>query len=240
MNDCGTDTTGGGFFECVPPGTTPVQSDSCGAPDWCGQCSCGPQPETPYGTGNVCDELTPCPSAETDPGFETYASVCDLAGQCTACLTDDDCSLDAPRCATGRSGFGNECFECIDSVDCPEARPFCVPMEAAFQTYTPGGACHECTTHTDCATGICVEGACEPQCAVPEDCNSPFLTCGAELRCVAAPCATAAECAEFGECLDGGCVRMSCSVDSECVGGACVNAACYSGPGSCVEHFAYP
>jgi hypothetical protein len=237
-NDCSTTTSG--YYECVPPGATPVQSDSCGAVGWCGQCACGPEPQAPYGTGSVCDDVTTCPNAETAPGFDSYASVCDLNGQCTACAIDDDCPTETPRCAAGRTGSGNECFECVEDLDCPELTPHCIPLEASYLAYTPGGACHECATTADCALGVCVEGTCQPQCVTADDCPSEFSTCDAEERCSPAPCTTASECASFGSCVDGGCARTTCVVDGDCSGGACVNGYCYSGAGACVEHFAYP
>jgi hypothetical protein len=237
-NDCGGSTSS--FFECVPPGVTPTPYSSCGAPQWCGQCSCGPEPLAPYGTGQSCGEgLDACPSVETTPGFESYAGVCGADLLCTACVLDGDCSLEAPRCAPGRTGFGTECFECLEAVDCPAARPHCVPLQA-FDSGYAGGACQECVQASDCALGICLEGTCQPQCETSETCASEFLHCSAAQRCEPPSCLDSSECAEFGECAAGLCSRRLCASDRECEGGACVNGACYSGAGSCVEHFAAP
>lgn len=236
-SDCGT--SAGSFFECVPPGVTPAQFDACGAPDWCGQCTCGPQPEAPYGTGLTCDDSTPCPTAESTPGFETYASVCGAQAQCTACELDEHCPEQLPRCAASRTGFGTDCFECLESSDCPAVEPYCVPLPS-IGSASPGGACRECQVTEDCASGVCLEGACEPGCTNAEDCGSPFLHCGSAQRCEPLPCSATSGCPDHGECVDGGCRRAACSTDADCASGACVNGACYTGPGTCVEQFAYP
>src|SRR5687768_12202743 len=65
-------------YECVPPGGTVNQPPLCGAPGWCGECGCPPQPLPLAGAGNPCDAPADCPQS----GAERAASVCGDNGFC--------------------------------------------------------------------------------------------------------------------------------------------------------------
>src|SRR4051812_18141969 len=66
--------------QCLSPGQA-TPSGGCGALGWCGQCSCGPMPQTPLGNGMTCKADADCPAPVA--GTST-ASVCDPSRQvCT-------------------------------------------------------------------------------------------------------------------------------------------------------------
>lgn len=234
--DCGTSTSGG-FFECVPPGTTPQQDGGCGAPDWCMQCSCPPRPIEPYGIYQDCVVNADCPTATTVPGLDRYASFCGAGGTCVACRDDGDCPSDAPRCAINALGQA-DCFECVDGADCADPAPVCDVVGASLGG--TGGSCVPCSVTSDCATGICLQNACVDQCSTDAECGgAPEISC-VDARCVPRPCTSSGDCPALFACTQGACHRITCQSDAVCGGGTCVNAACYDGLGSCYEIFAMP
>lgn len=216
-------------FQCVAPGESAVMPDICGAPDWCGQCSCPPQPPRIEGGGMGCQSDSDCPAA-MDP--QRTASRCGDSG-CDECIEDEHCGTEAPRCAMGPYGY-SECFECVMDEDCTGERPFCVRVSGpGFPSM--GGVCRPCLTTADCVSGVCVQNACTPACGTSTagDCRSPYDACQDD-RCVPAPCTTDEECGEFGACTDGACQREPCGADADCgADAACVNARCYPDLGTC-------
>jgi hypothetical protein len=216
-------------FECVPPGETVKQPPLCGAPGWCGECGCPPQPLPIEGAGNPCDAPADCPQS----GAERAASVCGDNGLCAECVSNTDCGSEAPYCDFGPRG--NECFECRADTDCSPERPRCLLTReiAPSLGFGEGGSCVACRETADCATGICIDYACRPECSSDASCGGAMRACLDE-RCVAAPCQEADECGEFGICTNSSCARQTCTTDADCgATNACINHACYPEAGSC-------
>jgi hypothetical protein len=229
-----------GIAECVPPGATPAPDTGCGALSWCGQCSCPPEPQVPYGTYNTCTTDDDCLSADADAGVTMhYASHCDSSGQCVECSTDVDCPTGFPRCGQVPGNLGNGaplCQECNVASDCPSDRPFCA-LTSGFGGGTLYGECKQCQATTDCEVGVCSGGTCVAECSDAAPCQSPLSECGAAGRCVPKSCTVAGDCPEQTVCNNGACELKACAADSECPGGACVNGTCHTGVGMCYFHY---
>ena len=215
-NQC-TDAYGcGAGATCYAPGVDPPAI--CGAPQWCGLCTCPAMPTVPQGSGNACSESgPPCPSV-SDTVLRA-ASVCNPdTNVCTECLADDDCSENLPYCGAGT------CYQCKTEADCSEQTPYC---------YASVGACRQCSTTADCVTGVCSsDGACIPGCQTDAECG-PNRICGSEQRCVPQPCQGESECSEQSTCSDQTCRANTCTGDAACPSGYCVGGSCYETPGGC-------
>lgn len=210
--------------QCLSPGQAPPPA-GCGAPGWCGQCNCGPEPQAPLGYGTPCQTKAECPAANPDV---STASVCEL-GQCTQCATSADCPASTPVCGSVQAGLSRQfrlCLECLADKDCPSAKPHCAGSGAVTR-------CVVCASDADCATGVCSAGACVPGCSAQAPCPNPLTTCGAVQRCEPLKCEGGSACPSNAACLQGVCVRRSCTKDSECDSGGCVNSLCHETLGSC-------
>lgn len=214
----------GGFMLCLLPGQAPP-SGGCGAPQWCGQCDCPPQPMAPSGTGTPCETSQDCPAPA---GVGATASVCD-AGACTACAQDSDCPSALPVCGQvsvqyqGATSF-RACKACAQDSDCPAERPYC---QGSYGV----SSCVACRTTADCQSGVCSNGACTPACGPSQPCGSA-LQCSAELRCEALSCQSDAACPANFACTGGHCARRACTSDAVCEGN-CLSGACYDSLGTC-------
>jgi hypothetical protein len=220
-----------GVTQCLAPGQA-VPPTACGAAGWCGQCNCGPQPQTPIGNGMSCQTSTDCPAATPS---SSSASVCDM-GLCAQCATKADCPAAAPACATVRGGFFQSfrlCVECALDTDCPSSKPHCAVSGGIAK-------CVACASDTDCAMGVCSNGACVPGCSAQIPCQNPLTQCGATQRCEALTCQNDAACPPNTACQEGHCTRRACSQDSDCDGGNCVNRICYETLGTCYTQMLYP
>lgn len=216
----------GGVPMCLVPGQAPP-SGGCGAPQWCGQCSCPAQPQVPMGTGMACQTSQDCP----EPGAGTSAArVCNGA-TCTACVQDSDCP-NSTVCGQVTTLFGagptnfRICTACNLDSDCPSARPFC-------QANYGASACVACRTTSDCQSGICSSGTCTPVCSAAAPCG-PALQCNAQQRCEALSCQRDVDCPKNIACSGGHCARRACTSDATCEGN-CVNGFCYDSLGTCYE-----
>ncbi|HXK18914.1 MAG TPA: hypothetical protein VNG33_13980, partial [Polyangiaceae bacterium] len=230
--DCPATPLSVGITHCLWPGESPPSS-GCGAPQWCGQCSCPPMPRAPAGTGMQCTTNADCPAAT--PGLST-AGVC-AAGSCTQCATNTDCPTEAPICssvqvalfpgaAPGTTPTFHVCVACQTDTDCPGAKPHC-SLEGGT------AACVACTSTIGCAQGVCASGACVPGCGPAQPCSSPLQECGALQRCQALSCASSASCPPNTDCAAGHCGRRTCTADAQCDQGACVKGICYETRGTC-------
>ena len=219
----------GGISMCLVPGQVPP-SGGCGAPQWCGQCSCPPQPQAPSGTGTPCQTSDDCPKPSA--GSAT-ASVCNAAaGACTACAQDSDCPSSAPVCGQvnelfvpGAMSF-RVCNVCAMDSDCPSERPHC---QASYGI----AACVACLTTADCQSGTCSNGTCTPVCSPTQSCGVA-RQCNAQQRCEALSCQSDADCPTNFNCSGGHCAQRSCTSDAVCDGN-CVNGFCYESLGTCYE-----
>lgn len=210
--------------QCLSPGQAPPPA-SCGAPGWCGQCNCGPQPQAPLGYGTPCQTSADCPVANAD---QATASVCDL-GSCTPCAAAADCPASTPVCGWLRVGFAQQvrlCVECNGDADCPSSKPHCGAAGGVSK-------CFVCAADKDCATGTCSNGACVPGCTAQTPCPNPLTACGATERCEPLSCQNNDACPTNASCQQGHCARRACTKDSECDSGGCVNGVCYETLGSC-------
>ncbi|HVY25321.1 MAG TPA: hypothetical protein VHB79_02175 [Polyangiaceae bacterium] len=220
-----------GVAQCLAPGqaTPPV---GCGAVGWCGQCSCGPQPQLPLGNGMSCTQSIDCPAAS--PKAST-ASLCDM-GVCTQCITSADCPATAPACGMVRSNITQlfrMCLECQVDSDCPATSAHC-SLSGGL------GHCVTCASDKDCQFGICSSGGCVPGCSAQSPCPSPLTRCGATQRCEALPCDNDAACPHNAVCKQGACARRSCAQDRDCDTGGCVNGLCYETLGTCYTQMFAP
>ena len=210
--------------QCLSPGQAPPAA-SCGAPGWCGQCNCGPQPQAPLGNGMPCQTSADCPAQSPDVAT---ASVCEL-GSCTQCATSADCPAEAPACGSAPVGFlppFRQCLECAADTDCPSTKPHCAWVGMVAK-------CFACASDADCATGICSGGACAPGCSAEAPCPSALTSCGALQRCEPLRCQGGSACPTNAACLQGVCARRTCANDRECDSGGCVNGLCHETLGSC-------
>jgi hypothetical protein len=212
-------------------------SPACGAPDWCGQCSCPPQPITPYGEFSPCDEETPCPSEADYPDRLLYASVCHPESlQCVECASDADCADPTPSCAL----YLNRCVACANDSDCGAELPACISQEyASVETRR----CHECSNDAQCDVGLCSSNfTCVPECTSDAECApSDLMVCDMTTqRCAARPC-DGGQCPGLGACAGTACERATCASDADCpTGNYCVNTRCYDQPGYCVDVYIEP
>lgn len=210
--------------QCLSPGQAPPPA-SCGAPGWCGQCNCGPQPQAPLGYGMPCQTSAECPTPNPDA---STASVCEL-GSCTQCATSADCPAGAPVCGSVPAGFSQQlrlCLECLADKDCPSANPHCAGAGGLTK-------CFVCASDEDCDTGVCSAGVCVPGCSAQAPCPNPLTTCGAAQRCEPLECQDGSACPANAACLQGVCARRSCTKDTDCDSGGCVNSLCHETLGSC-------
>lgn len=207
---------------CLNPGES-APGPGCGAPQWCGQCNCPPQPTPPLGNGMACQSNADCPQPNaTAP----TASVCN-SGTCTACTQNSDCPSSTPTCGTVTAQFIDSfraCSVCTADTDCPSARPHC---QGSYGV----SACVECRTTADCASGVCSNGSCTPQCTASQACGAG-MQCNAQQRCEALSCQSDADCLANQACTMGHCGRRACTTDPMCQG-ACVNGGCYDSLGTC-------
>jgi hypothetical protein len=208
-----------------------VPDIGCGAPMWCGNCSCPPEPLAPTGTGAVCQDSLDCPGPADG---EATASLC-IENQCTQCASNAHCPATAPACSSVGGAFGPSfqfCTQCAQDGDCGDELPHC-------QNQYGIGRCVACLVTTDCADGICVEGACVPECGPDEPCSNPLTECDDQLRCGPLACADDSACPANTRCASGGCARRACDADSDC-DGYCVNSFCYETLGTCHTAYAVP
>lgn len=221
----------GGTTMCLLPGQAPP-AGGCGAPMWCGQCSCPPQPPVPLGNGQACQTGADCPKPMD--GFAT-ATVC-AAGQCGVCAENSDCPEAAPVCGAVQSGFMGGptfrlCTACALDAQCPNERPHC-------QLNYGLSKCVACVTTAECATGVCFEGSCTPSCGADKPCGGA-LECSPELRCGPLSCSNDSVCPVNMACNAGHCARKACTSDTMCQG-ACVSGFCYDSLGTCYTQLAVP
>lgn len=223
--------------ECFSPGDSPDPPPfSCGAPDWCGECSC---PTQPAGLYTQCSTDVDCPApAEPDEVSLPFCDTETLA--CEGCLDDADCSVDTPHCVELYLGARalKRCGACEMDTDCPAETPRCL---ANYDDPLAAPACVECLNSSECAMGICVGNSCRPECDPSDDGCSPSGTsqCNPEtLRCERRSCATAADCGTHIDCEAGQCSRRACEADSECdAAGHCVNGYCFDAFGLCEDTY---
>ena len=211
-----------GIAMCLVPGQAPPAA-SCGAPQWCGQCSCPPQPAMPAGTGMACETNQDCPLPTANT---VSASICSN-GTCSACAQDSDCSSSLPACGSVQPRFAPSfrlCSACVVDSDCPSERPHC---QGSYGV----SACVACLTTADCSTGVCNLGSCIPQCSPTQACGEA-MECSTEQRCQALSCQSDVDCPVNYACTNGHCGRRACTADAACVGN-CVNGACYQALGTC-------
>ncbi len=137
------------------------------------------------------------------------------------CRSDDDCAA-AAACASAndegpRCGIGPPADDCAADAECASPT-VCAVVER-----------NSCTEHRACAQP-CDAGSC-----------SADERCGADGRCVPAPCDDGFTCAAWRTCggeggaVDAhGCVTPSCASDFDCADGAvCVNRLCAPRAGTC-------
>lgn len=227
-NECTDAQTCGSAATCYAPGET--RAAICGAPQWCGECSCPAMLPVPEGNGTACDEATACPTV-SDTVLRA-ASVCAPdTNLCTECLTHADCSENLPHCGIDESSGVRMCFQCSDDADCGGDTPHCFKLQSPFPSEL--GYCRQCQTTAGCAAGVCdINGTCSPGCQNDAQCG-PNRVCGAEQRCVPKPCETDGECSSQSTCSDQTCRAVSCTSDAACPGGYCVKGSCYETPGGC-------
>lgn len=227
------------YERCLAPGET--FHFTCGAIDWCGQCTCGPQPILPDGSGTVCSTETDCPESTAQLDGRV-ASVCDDdLGSCQECAEDSDCSEERPYCALEEWSGTRQCFECKTEDDCSGESPVCNLIAPVGGT-ARAGSCVECVTTADCSEGICQsDNVCYDQCQTDEDCASFEFTACQDKRCAPTSCSRDADCPSNAECTTLGCQRKQCTADDDCDAGAfCVNTRCYDQEGTCEEELAVP
>ncbi len=166
--------------------------DICGAPNWCGQCTCPSMP--PYGAGNFCDESTPCPDPDASPSTYGTASICDpTSNSCGTCISDEDCGTG--QCVSDSYSGGKTCVGCQQDADCETGtcsiNHVCVP---------------ECSGDHDCERNeVCsAKERCEPRlCKADSDCH-------AQSECLDGRCSTRV-CNSDDNCDAGYCVLGLCS-----------------------------
>lgn len=149
-------------------------------------------------------ENSKCSYGPRPAGFVCNANggqLCDGAGGCVNCLTDNDCgngqcvnnSCVMPSCNDGLKN-GNE-----SDVDCGGSCGVCAQKDT-------------CNSSTDCSTGLCLQGQCRT-CSEDNDCaTDTFCTFG---HCVADrvqgdTCTADSQCAS-GSCADGTCCESACN-----------------------------
>ncbi|HYP87022.1 MAG TPA: hypothetical protein VEQ59_02700 [Polyangiaceae bacterium] len=221
---------------CLSP-EDPTPQPSCGAPGWCGQCNCPPQPTAPQGNGMVCQTNAECPAPAV--GMKR-ASLCN-AGACSECSVDTDCPAATPVCSTVQSLFGSAsfnfraCVPCGSDAQCSGSTPRCGGSAGVR-------SCVACLSNQDCARGVCTQGSCVAGCTSDEPCADRFTTCSANERCEARACVGDDDCPPpNAACTGGYCARRTCQDDAQCdAGGSCVNAACYEAPGRCFYEMRVP
>jgi hypothetical protein len=96
-------------------------------------------------------DLVPLPSCTVSATCPDSFPVCDstlmLCRACTGAADDSVCqgrSSSTPHCKLSGTNAG-QCVACNLSADCPQASPVC----------NPDGTCRLCSSHSDCASGIC-------------------------------------------------------------------------------------
>ena len=139
--------------ECLANTACPSTRPYCSPDGACVQClssrNCGQ-------SGAVCDPGTyRCVSVchnDGDCSATLGFPYCDvLRGECSQCLTDDECPAISPRCDTP-AGL---CVVCLSDADCSAATPHCAT--------TAGKRCVACTTNGDCGVGeACDKFKCTP------------------------------------------------------------------------------
>ncbi|HET7544229.1 MAG TPA: hypothetical protein VFK05_30370 [Polyangiaceae bacterium] len=215
-----------GVVMCLSPGQA-TPSPGCGAPQWCGQCNCPPQPT---GDGMPCQTNADCPAPNATA---QTASLCN-AGACTACTQNSDCPSTLPKCGSVMAQFSTSfqlCTACAADSDCPSERPYCQGSYGVT-------ACVACRTTTDCASGVCASGVCVSQCTANAQCGEA-MECSSAQRCQPLSCQSDADCPTNRACTNGYCSRRACTSDAVCQG-ACVNGGCYDSLGRCFVYTQAP
>lgn len=195
---------------------------------------CVPEKTGPAPTAKSCYEVE-CASKDDccqdfvpSPGCDKYKA---------------DCDADPAYCLTYR--LFCECNRDCESELCVDTPPGCAAHAECVSLLTPlcvNGRCAECAQHGDCPgeQDRCVDGECQPPCALNEHC--PILHACQDGECVEVGCATDrecffltkdsrsicasgeclvpcthhAECADFQVCHEGTCVFVGCENDAEC------------------------
>ncbi len=162
-----------------------------------------------------------CQSACNLPG-----QYCDDAGQCVACLADDQCKSSLqPHCYNDAGPSFGTCVECLVSSHCqlgqvcsPELMcvPGCGDTQEACPPQTPicegdSGVCVTCLSAAECSGGlVCENGACM-ECSGPmanyecyQNYKDQFLwVCSPEDNCV--QCIMDGDCPTGEHCVGTGC-----------------------------------
>lgn len=226
---------------CLRPGETYTPPPNCGAIGWCGECECPAQPQFPVELGSACQRDADCQGQSPN-------LLCSPEGVCTMCGEDADCAGSTPRCSTPvtLNPWGalpidlRRCVQCGSHSDCGGLTPACdtTPAEDGW----PQGRCVECAADVPCASGVCQQGMCVPECSDDAQCGEDGLQhCSSANRCEPTPCGSDAECGALGLCSDGRCERRACTDDSTCgPGHACVQGECFAAGGSCVDTYVLP
>jgi hypothetical protein len=158
-----------------------------------------------------------CQSACNLPG-----QYCDDAGECVACLADQECkSTVQPYCYVDAGANYGTCVQCLGSSECPLGQVcspelLCVPGCGTTNSCggeTPicegdSGACVTCLSAHECTSGlVCRDGACTV-CKSDFECyqnymNPPLWVCSPEENCV--QCRIDADCPDGQHCVGTGC-----------------------------------
>lgn len=228
---------------CLRPDELYSAPAVCGAPQWCGQCTCPPQEGGgPIGYWEPCESDAQCPAQVMPVVPEAnLASVC-VDNRCQQCGKDSDCAPSEPHCAQYTIAMGNQplrlCAACADDSHCSGALAHCSP--GLLPNKSDRGTCVECTLTSTCAEGTCVMGRCVAQCESDDACG-PLQMCDEHARCVPRACSSAADCPAQHQCTPGRnlCERIACTSDDSCEGsGWCPSARyCYEELGRCIETF---
>lgn len=240
----------------------------CAIDDHCDVGVCDAGRCLPCLTGSHCDDENDCTQnscvqqscvfSPLTAGTACSSGVCD-DGTCVFCVddsatgTDSGCSSTTPRCT--RQGGRATCAECEDDSQCESQQdcevPSCIQGSCQTTDAPEGtncslglcdgqGACRECLSHPDCATGACDDSTCvscvddEPDAGIDTGCNADapqcLLTSGGP---ACAGCANDAQCQTNQECSTAACVSGFCQVGDSEQGAPCSEGVCDRG--SCVE-----
>jgi hypothetical protein len=250
----GSGNTGGGATTTTITATTTTMTSGSGGAG--GGEVCGSPADCPPPTSD-CEAATcdagQCGTVELVLGSPCAQGVCDGAGTCVECLTDQGCAADE-RCDTA----AHVCvpLSCIDGIknanesdvdcggpDCAQCAEgqVCNVLEDCASGFCDAGLCAPCATNDDCdASSYCdATSVCSPRLADGEDCDEDS-DCSSDSCADGVCCDTA--CAGLCEACNvvgsvGACTAIPHGLDpsSECAGGACdgTGACALDAGGSC-------
>jgi hypothetical protein len=195
-------------------------------------------------------------------------SLCVLALTLGACSTDDPAGTGSLRDTGGADGGSDAITDdtgddtsdgsCASANDCPDGQVCALDTatgELSCQDASGGGTGDSCTSGDECASGICLNGACADTCANDGDCPGGYacetqsvpLDGGGSVDvdvCVESdrPCASNEDCTDpevctvdrsgsateltCGDPVGGGELGDSCTADDECASNLCIDGQC--------------